>query len=71
MTEEEEKIIHKLIEDINNIVKIFSEKSKTVSKVFIYVLPKELETYNSFLNQIQKRISMEIKLFYSIFRFIH
>ncbi|MEK6936916.1 MAG: leucine--tRNA ligase [Nanoarchaeota archaeon] len=61
--EEEEKQIEKLVNDINNIVNLFKEKRKEVSKAFIYVLPKELENYSNSLNEIQKRTNLQIKAF--------
>ncbi len=61
--EEEEKLIEKLINDVNNIVRLFKEKEKEVSKAFLYVLPKELENYSNSLNEIQKRTNLEIKVF--------
>ncbi len=61
--EEEEKLIEKLVNDINNIVRLFKEKGKEVAKAFVYVLPKELDNYSDSLSELQKRTSLEIKIF--------
>ena len=61
--EEQEKAVEKLIEDINNIVKIVREKGKQVSKAFVYIIPKDFEDYSVNLEQIKKRTGLEIKIF--------
>ncbi len=61
--EEQEKNIEKLVEDIQNVIKIFKDKSKEVLKVFIYVLPNEENIYSNNLENIQKRINLDIKIF--------
>lgn len=61
--EEEEKLIEKLANDINNVVKLFKEKQKEISKVFVYVLPKELDNYSNSINEIKKRTNLEVKIF--------
>jgi len=61
--EEEEKYIENLIEDINHIIKIIKEKGKDVSKVFVYVLPKEKENYFTYVNLIRKKTMRKIKIF--------
>ena len=60
----QEKAVEKLIEDINNVGKIVEEKTgKKKSKVFVYVLPNELENYSSNFELIKKKINFEIKIF--------
>ncbi|MCX8159094.1 MAG: leucine--tRNA ligase [Candidatus Pacearchaeota archaeon] len=59
--EEMDKNFEKAIEDINNILKIMKEKGKEIEKVYLYVLPKEIEGYNE--KELAKRIGKEIKVF--------
>src|SRR3989344_776532 len=61
--EEQEKNTEKLIYDINNIVKIFKEKSKEVSKAFLYVIPNEKSNYLENLELIKKKTNLEINIF--------
>ncbi len=60
----QEKAVEKLIEDISHVAKIVEEKTgKKKSKIFVYVLPNELETYSSNWEMIKKKINFEIKIF--------
>jgi len=61
--EEQEKIVEKLSEDINNVLRIISEKGKKASKAFIYALPKERDIYLSEIDSIQKRTNLGIIIF--------
>ena len=61
--EEDEAKIDTLVDDLNNIIKIVKEKDKAVSKGFVYVIPKELEVYNSGVEEISKRTNLEIQIF--------
>ena len=57
-----EKILDQTVSDILNILKIIKEKQgKVGEKVFLYVIPKELENYNS--AELSKRIGLEVKVF--------
>jgi leucyl-tRNA synthetase len=59
--EKQEKAQRKIIEDINNIIKIIKSKGQDKDKVFIYTLPKEKEIYNA--NEISEKTGKQIKIF--------
>ena len=60
--EESEKNIEKSVDDILNVLKIVKEKSgKEAGDVYLYVVPKELNEYNS--KELGKRIGKEVKVF--------
>ncbi len=61
--EEEEKLIEKLADDINSIIRIVKEKQKTVSKAFVYVLPQEKQIYSENIDLIKKKTNLEINIF--------
>ncbi len=61
--DEQEKNIEKLIEDINNLIRIFKEKNKEISKIYIYVIPTEKELFIENLNLIKKRVNLELNIF--------
>ncbi len=61
--EEEEKLMEKLAEDINNVIRIVKEKQKTVSKAFVYVLPQEKQIYSENIDLIKKKTNLEINIF--------
>ena len=62
--EQQEKQSEKVLEDIKNIEKIFSEKNKkNPSAVYIYTIPPELEIYKKGAEEFRRRINMEIKVF--------
>ncbi len=62
--EQQDKAIEKLVEDVNNISKLITEKTKKQPiKAFIYVLPNELEMYTEFLEKIQRRTNILINIF--------
>ncbi len=61
--EKQDKAVEEVINDINNIIKIVTEKGKVVSKCYIYLLPKELNLYLERLNEIEKRTNLEISIF--------
>lgn len=57
-----EKVIDKTINDIQNVLRIVKEKQgKDPVKVFIYVMPNELESYNA--STLQKKIGIEVYVF--------
>ena len=58
--EEEEKVINKLVSDINHIIQFIDKKPK---KAHIYVIPKEEKIYSDDLNMIEKRTELDIKIF--------
>jgi len=57
--EEQDRLIKKLNEDINNIFKIVTNKGKEVKKAFVYVLPKEMDIYDIKL----MKIDLDVKIF--------
>lgn len=62
--EKQEKIIDKLIEDINHVSKLIKEKAgKNTKKVFIYVLPNEKKIFQAEISLIKKRIEFEIEIY--------
>jgi len=61
--EKQEKDVEKLIEDVNNIIGIFREKGKKVSRAFIYVLPNEKDAYAESLEIIKRKTNLEIEIY--------
>ena len=52
----------RLIEDINNIIKILREKqNKSVEKVYIYALPKEKDVYDK--GFLEKKLNLKIEIY--------
>ena len=60
---EQEKKVDKLADDINNIVKIVKSKGKDAIKVFIYVIPKEIEIYKNGKEKIEKKTNLKVEIF--------
>mgnify|MGYP001579045131 CR=1 FL=1 len=57
-----EKVLETTVGDILNILKIIKEKQdKEGEKVYLYVIPKELENYNA--EELSKRIGLTTKVF--------
>ncbi|MDD5650388.1 MAG: leucine--tRNA ligase [Candidatus Nanoarchaeia archaeon] len=62
--EQEEQIIDNLVTDIIQVTKIIKEKqNKDVSKVFIYVIPKEKEVYETNKEAIKERINLDLEIY--------
>jgi len=61
--EEEEKMVEKLVDDINSVVNMFREKGKKVSKAFVYVLPNEKKTYSDYVDLIEKKTNLRITVY--------
>jgi leucyl-tRNA synthetase len=60
--EEQEKAVDKTVGDIVSILNILKEKNnKEASKVYVYVMPNELESYNE--DVLTKRASKPVKVF--------
>ncbi len=60
--EEAEKNVEKTVSDILNILKIVKEKEgKEAEKVYLYVIPNELSSYDSEI--LAKRIGKDVKVF--------
>jgi len=57
--EKQEKAVEKLIEDVNNIVKIVGTKNKA----FVYTMPNEIRVYEEAIETIEKRTNLEVKIF--------
>jgi leucyl-tRNA synthetase len=55
--EEQDKVMEQLKGDINHILKIVNKKPK---KIYVYVIPKELELYNS--KQLEQEFSCKIEI---------
>ncbi|MEK6850329.1 MAG: leucine--tRNA ligase [Nanoarchaeota archaeon] len=57
-----EKAVDKTISDILNVLRIVKEKSsKDAEKVYLYVIPNEIENYDS--SQLSKRVGKEVVVF--------
>src|SRR3989344_2158715 len=60
--EKQEEIIEKTISDIQNIIKILKEKqNKEPETIYLYVIPKEIQTYN--IPYLEKKLNKKIKIF--------
>jgi leucyl-tRNA synthetase len=60
--EKQEELNENLVRDISNILRIVKEKQgKDVSKVYVYCIPNELESYD--IDYIKKRINMDVGIF--------
>jgi len=61
--EEQEKQVEKLAEDVNNIIKIVEGKGRKISKGYIYVIPNEKQVYESGIDLIKNKTSLDIEIF--------
>jgi len=61
--EKEEKIIEETLNDVNNVINIIKNKGKSVSKLYIYVLPNELGIYTNNLDSIGKKTNLNTKVY--------
>ncbi|MBD3354855.1 leucine--tRNA ligase [Candidatus Woesearchaeota archaeon] len=59
--EKEDEARDKLVTDIVNILKIIRSKGEEKEKVYVYVLPKELELYDT--EQIEKKVGKPVSIF--------
>ncbi len=60
--EKEEEVFEKTISDVFNIIKIIKEKqNKEADKIYLYVLPMEIKSYDEKL--LTNRIGKEVKVF--------
>jgi leucyl-tRNA synthetase len=57
--EKQERAVEKLIGDINHVLRLVSEKDKEMKKVYVYVLPSEVEIYSGVIENIKKRVGLE------------
>ena len=52
----------KILSDITNIIKIVREKQgREVKRVYLYLIPNELEMYNS--EKLELKLSLPVKIF--------
>lgn len=62
--EKQEKIIEKLIEDINHVSRLIKEKEgEDTKKVFVYVLPNEKKIFQNEINLIKKKTGFNIEIY--------
>jgi len=61
--EQEEKIVENIIDDTKNILKIIKEKGKEAKKVYLYVIPKEIDFYKKGKEQIVKNLNLEVEIY--------
>jgi len=61
--EKQEEQIFKLVEDINNILRIVQGKGKKIKRCYVYVLPNEKEIYLKGIDLIKKKTGLNIKIF--------
>jgi leucyl-tRNA synthetase len=61
--EKEDEVMEKTIGDVNNVLKIFKEKEKSASKLYLYVMPNEKTIYASNLGEIEKRTGLKTIVF--------
>ena len=61
--EREDEIIDKIIDDVNNVIKIIKEKGKEASKLYIYVIPNEKEVYVNNLEELERRTGLKAKVY--------
>jgi len=61
--EKQEQAIEKLVEDVLNVVNIVKTKGKSVTKLYIYTLPNELNNYEGNLGVIEKRTNLKTNVF--------
>jgi leucyl-tRNA synthetase len=61
--EKEEKVIDEIVNDINNIIGILKEKRAEVSKLYLYVLPNEVNIYSNNIDMIKKRTNLSAKIY--------
>ena len=61
--EKEEEAVEDLVNDINNVANILKSKGKSAKKLYIYVLPNELESYSANMRQIARRTNLTPEIF--------
>jgi len=59
--EKEDEARDKIVGDIMNIIKILEEKREKRNKVYVYVLPKEIDFYDE--GDISKRVGKDVRIF--------
>ncbi|MDO8516997.1 MAG: leucine--tRNA ligase [Nanoarchaeota archaeon] len=61
--EKQEESAEKLAGDINNILKIVKSKGQDAKKAYVYVIPNEKQVFLDYLDDIKKRIEVDIEVF--------
>ncbi len=62
--EEEEQHIDQTLDDIRSILKIIKEKQgREAKKIYLYVIPKELDLYKDSKDVLAKSLNLELKVF--------
>ncbi|MFH0831869.1 MAG: leucine--tRNA ligase [archaeon] len=61
--EKQEEQVEKTILDIRNITKIIKEKGGKAEKIYLYVLPKELELYKESKEAIEKSLNIPAEIY--------
>ena len=56
-----ERAAEKIVEDVGQILKILEQKGKIAQKIYIYVLPQEIDIYDG--KKIGKRVGKEVVVF--------
>jgi leucyl-tRNA synthetase len=59
---QQEKLIEKVINDINNILRILENKKEKRKKTIIFAIPSEIEIYKKSIDKINKRINMPVEV---------
>tara|TARA_Y100000310_G_C20212446_1_gene591965 strand:- start:197 stop:628 length:432 start_codon:yes stop_codon:yes gene_type:complete len=61
--EEQEKAVSGLSSDIRKVVELLESKGQTVSKIYVYVLPKELGLYESAIDFLKANVDKEVVVY--------
>ncbi len=61
--EEQEKMVGKTLEDIRNLIGLMKEKGKETEKVYVYVLPKEVDVYSEVCEEMEKSLGVAVSVF--------
>jgi leucyl-tRNA synthetase len=62
--EKQDQQIETTLTDIRNILKIIKEKeNKDASKVYLYIIPKELELYKTNKERIEKNLNLKLEVY--------
>jgi len=61
--EQAEQSIDKLVSDVVQVVKIVKEKGKDTTKSFVYVMPQEKANFIENLDEIKKRVGINVEIF--------
>ncbi|PIO07873.1 leucine--tRNA ligase [Candidatus Pacearchaeota archaeon CG10_big_fil_rev_8_21_14_0_10_34_12] len=59
----EEKIVSGVVDDVNNIVKIINDKGGTAERLYLYVIPNELEMFRDNSKEISGRTGLNLEIY--------